>query len=57
VNVNSDIFKSNIEAMAKTNKDLDDKLKQILQGGGEKANQRHLDRGKLLGIESLLFHM
>lgn len=49
VNIHSDVFKSNLEAMKSINEDLDNKIHNILQGGGEKANQRHLGRGKLLG--------
>ena len=28
--------------------DLQEKIAQIKQGGGEKSNKRHTDRGKLL---------
>lgn len=49
VNIHSDIYKKNYEEMAKINEDLDNKIHTILQGGGEKANERHISRGKLKG--------
>jgi 3-methylcrotonyl-CoA carboxylase beta subunit len=50
INVNSDIYKKNFDEMHKINVDLNEKLKKILQGGGEKANKKHLAKGKFLGI-------
>ena len=41
-------FARNYEAMATLTADLRDKVAQIKQGGGAKANERHLSRGKLL---------
>ena len=49
VNINSDIYKKNYEEMSKINEDLNNKIHKILQGGGEKANKRHEERGKLKG--------
>jgi len=49
VNIHSDAFKKNLEEMNKINEDLDSKIHKILKGGGEKANLKHKERGKLLG--------
>ena len=48
ISTRSDDFAQNREAMAALVRDLKDKVETVKQGGGEKARQRHLDRGKLL---------
>jgi len=47
-NPNSEAFQSNVEAMQALVSDLHDTVQKICQGGGEKSQQRHLARGKLL---------
>jgi hypothetical protein len=47
VNIHSDTYKQNLEDMHQINTDLDTKMNLILQGGGERAQQRLVDRGKL----------
>ncbi|OUS29416.1 methylcrotonoyl-CoA carboxylase [Gammaproteobacteria bacterium 45_16_T64] len=47
-NPNSEAFNSNVEAMQSLVSDLQETVQAITQGGGEKAQQRHLARGKLL---------
>ncbi len=44
----SDLFAGNAAAMKDAVADLREKVAQIEQGGGEKARDRHLGRGKLL---------
>ena len=44
-------FKDNAEAMRALVRDLNDKVAAIKAGGGERARQRHLDRGKMLPRE------
>ena len=48
INVKSDTFVANSEAMQALVDDLLAKIEQITQGGGEKAAERHISRGKLL---------
>jgi 3-methylcrotonyl-CoA carboxylase beta subunit len=48
LNVKSQDFADNAAHMQLQVDDLRDKIAQIKTGGGDKANQRHLDRGKLL---------
>ena len=48
LNTKSQDFLANAEHMQGQVSDLENKIAQIKLGGGEKANQRHLDRGKLL---------
>ncbi|MCW8090591.1 carboxyl transferase domain-containing protein [Alteromonas sp. ASW11-130] len=48
VNAKSEAFTENAAHMQKQVDDLKDKIAQIKQGGGEKSNQRHEARGKLL---------
>ena len=48
ISTRSDDFAQNREAMLTLVGDLKDKVETVKQGGGEKARQRHLDRGKLL---------
>ncbi|WP_088328365.1 carboxyl transferase domain-containing protein [Lacimicrobium sp. SS2-24] len=57
INIKSQAFAENAEHMQTQVEDLRAQFSQISQGGGEKANQRHTDRGKLLPrerIEALL---
>lgn len=53
INPNSQTYADNAEYMQQQVNDLRDKIAQINQGGGEKANQRHLSRGKLLPRERI----
>jgi len=53
INVKSAAFAENAEHMALQVNDLQEKIAQIKQGGGEKANKRHTDRGKLLPRERI----
>lgn len=53
INPNSQTYADNAEYMQQQVNDLRDKIAQIIQGGGEKANQRHLSRGKLLPRERI----
>ena len=53
INPNSQTYADNAEHMQQQVNDLRDKIAQINQGGGEKANQRHLSRGKLLPRERI----
>ncbi|WP_100641677.1 carboxyl transferase domain-containing protein [Alteromonas facilis] len=53
INVNSQAFADNQAHMQHQVDDLREKVAQIKLGGGEKANQRHLDRGKLLPRERI----
>ncbi len=48
VDTRSDLFAGNAAAMKDAVADLREKVAQIEQGGGEKAHDRHLGRGKLL---------
>ena len=48
VDTRSDLFAGNAAAMKDAVADLREKVAQIEQGGGEKARDRHLGRGKLL---------
>ncbi len=48
ISTRSDAFKQNREAMLALVQDLRDKVESVKQGGGEKARERHLARGKLL---------
>ncbi|SPL69937.1 carboxyl transferase domain-containing protein [Acinetobacter stercoris] len=51
INTRSDEFKNNQMAMQTLVDDLKKITKKIALGGGEKARQKHLDRGKLLPRE------
>ncbi|MEK9722623.1 MAG: carboxyl transferase domain-containing protein, partial [Rhodospirillaceae bacterium] len=44
---NGDEFRANADAMRAVVQDLQDVVHGIKQGGGERARQRHTDRGKL----------
>ncbi|MCH7931496.1 MAG: methylcrotonoyl-CoA carboxylase, partial [Proteobacteria bacterium] len=46
-------FKHNAEAMAALVADLREKVAGIKQGGGEKARERHVKRGKMLPRERI----
>lgn len=48
IDVNSDSFKQNKEYLASEVKKLKAEVKNILNGGGEKARDRHISKGKLL---------
>lgn len=48
INPRAEDFQRNAAAMQALVEDLRAKLAQVKQGGGEKAQQKHLDRGKLL---------
>ena len=48
VSTRSEDFAQNRESMLALVRDLKDGVETVKQGGGEKARQRHLDRGKLL---------
>lgn len=48
LNTRSEEFKINQAAMLELVEDLKEKAQKIALGGGEKARQKHLDRGKLL---------
>lgn len=51
VNTNSEAFQTNRQAMETLVADLRSKLEHIAAGGGEKSQQKHLSRGKLLPRE------
>ena len=51
INTNSQDFQSNKSAMETLVSDLQSQVKNIQRGGGEKAQQKHLARGKLLPRE------
>jgi 3-methylcrotonyl-CoA carboxylase beta subunit len=53
INVKSQDFADNAAYMQRQVDDLKSKIAQIKQGGGDKANQRHLERGKLLPRERI----
>ncbi|MBT0587240.1 carboxyl transferase domain-containing protein [Alteromonas oceanisediminis] len=53
INTNSQAFSDNVSHMQSQVDDLREKVAQIKLGGGEKANQRHIDRGKLLPRERI----
>ncbi|WP_163932152.1 carboxyl transferase domain-containing protein [Paraferrimonas sp. SM1919] len=53
INTRSDAFIANSEHMLTQVQDLQAKVEQIQQGGGDKARQRHLERGKLLPRERI----
>ncbi len=48
INPRSDVFRANAEAMRGHLADLRKVVARIEQGGGEKARERHISRGKLL---------
>ena len=48
INSRSALFQSNQEQMLTLVNDLREKMQAIAQGGGEKAQKKHQDRGKLL---------
>lgn len=53
INNKSAAFSENAEHMAVQVSDLREKIDKIKQGGGEKSNKRHTDRGKLLPRERI----
>ena len=53
INTKSQAFADNAAHMQEQVNDLRDKVAQIKQGGGEKSNKRHTDRGKLLPRERI----
>lgn len=48
INTKSETFIANAEHMQAQVNDLLEKIEQICKGGGEKAAERHVSRGKLL---------
>ena len=48
IDTHSKTFAANHTAMSEAVDDLNTVLAKIEEGGGEKARQKHLDRGKLL---------
>jgi 3-methylcrotonyl-CoA carboxylase beta subunit len=52
-NTEDENYRKNRENMEALVADLQDKLKHIEQGGGEKARERHMSRGKLLPRERI----
>lgn len=53
INTQSQDFKINQEYMQNQVTELKDLVSKICEGGGEKANQRHISRGKLLPRERI----
>ncbi|MBT1065211.1 methylcrotonoyl-CoA carboxylase [Bowmanella sp. Y26] len=53
INTKSQEFAANVAHMQAQVNDLREKVAQIRQGGGEQANKRHTDRGKLLPRERI----
>lgn len=53
LNIKSEEFAANAEHMRRQVNDLKEKVAIIKLGGGEKANQRHIQRGKLLPRERI----
>lgn len=51
LNTRSDAFRTNAAQMTALVEDLKEKVATIKQGGGEKARDKHLSRGKLLPRE------
>ncbi|PAA47364.1 hypothetical protein BOX15_Mlig006744g3 [Macrostomum lignano] len=48
IDTNDNVYKTNYANMKKLVSDLESKIQHVLKGGGEKARERHLSRGKLL---------
>ena len=53
INASDPEFRANYEAMSSLVNRLNDALSQARAGGGDKYNQRHIDRGKLLPRERI----
>lgn len=53
INTSSDEFRGNAEVMTSLVGDLRDKVAMIKQGGGDKARNKHIERGKLLPRERI----
>ena len=53
VNIRSDVFKANAKHMQGLVDDLREKVAKVRLGGGEKARERHLSRGRLLPRERI----
>lgn len=53
VNTKDETFLANTKAMQAVVDDVREKVEQIKQGGGEKYQQRHLERGKLLARQRI----
>ncbi|HET9014405.1 MAG TPA: carboxyl transferase domain-containing protein, partial [Thermomicrobiaceae bacterium] len=51
INPGSDEFRANLDANRALVEDLEQQLARVVQGGGERARQRHVSRGKLLPRE------
>ncbi len=52
-NPRSDLFRANAESMRALVADLREKVEKVRQGGGEKARDKHLARGRLLPRERI----
>ncbi len=48
VNLRGEEAKANTQAMTDLMRDLEEKVAVVKQGGGERARERHVGRGKLL---------
>jgi 3-methylcrotonyl-CoA carboxylase beta subunit len=53
IDPNSDLFTENVAAMQAVVDDMRAKVGQIEQGGGERARERHVSRGKMLPRERI----
>jgi len=53
INRKSEQYRENLDAMQALVADLRDKVDRIAQGGGERAREKHLKRGKLLPRERI----
>jgi 3-methylcrotonyl-CoA carboxylase beta subunit len=53
VNTRSEEYRSNVEAMQAVVQDLREKVERISLGGGDRAREKHLGRGKLLPRERI----
>ena len=53
INPRSEAFLANAQAMQVLIDDLQAKLAQVAQGGGDAARRKHQDRGKLLPRERI----
>jgi 3-methylcrotonyl-CoA carboxylase beta subunit len=53
INIRSEEYRSNVEAMQAVVRDLREKVERISLGGGEQAREKHLGRGKLLPRERI----
>ncbi|MGI9378014.1 MAG: methylcrotonoyl-CoA carboxylase, partial [Methyloligellaceae bacterium] len=54
INVDSEEFTANSEAMARLLVELEEKRAEAARGGSQRARKRHTDRGKLLPRERVM---